>query len=117
MPVTLEGGMALLQTAATAISLVCALMRSGVSSITPCGGRTMPVHPREAAWHLLQLPMTISSPCANVTGRLGAASVHLPPEAPAAAGPSVESHTMTSPHTTATPHVHRGLGLPWWRTL
>src|SRR5262245_602734 len=108
MLVTLDGGMALLQAAATAISRAWALMRSGVSSITPCGGRTMPVHTGSAAWHMLQRLMTISSTWANVTA--GAALARLPPGvAEAPAGPSVDSHTMASPHAAATPHVHQGL--------
>ena len=79
MPVTLDGGMALLHTAASAIALAWALMRSGVSSITPCGGRTMPAHTGSAAWHMLQRPMTISSTWANDTVGAAAGSARLPP--------------------------------------
>src|SRR5215831_7445865 len=109
MPVTFDGGMALDQAAAMAMSRALALMRAVVSSSTPLGGTVMPAHTGSLAWHMLQRLVTISSTCVNVAAAAPAASARLRGGS-VVAGPSVDSHTMVSPHTPANPHVHHGLG-------
>src|SRR5262245_26048613 len=105
----LEGGMALLHTEVAAISRAWALMRAGVSRSTPLGATDMPAQTGSTAWHMLQRLMTMSSTCWKLAG---AASARLSRAHLSEAGPSVESHTISTPHTTATPQVHHGLDNP-----